>query len=244
MERQQQFQGLVMDIGVSEGNDTAYYLAKGFRVVAVEADQNACHLLRSRFGSEIESGALVLLNFAASDSFGEYVEFFVHAPHQPVSSMSRREGRGIDPGGYSAHLVSTIDWRTLLAQAGMPRYLKIDIEGHEEQFLTGMFGHAELPEFVSVEAYELRPCEMLLEMGYERFKLVDQNPPGGFRLPLRQMEGLRLQSADFTHASGLFGLDLFGDGDWLDFNAFQQAWLACQPQVSRTWFDCHGWRPN
>ena len=48
------FQGVVMDIGVSEGNDTAFYLAKGFQVVAVEADPGMCRTLRSRFAREIE----------------------------------------------------------------------------------------------------------------------------------------------------------------------------------------------
>ena len=62
-------QGLVMDLGVSEGNDTAYYLSKGFRVIAVEADPATCDNLRQRFRSEIDAGDLMLLNFAASNSF-------------------------------------------------------------------------------------------------------------------------------------------------------------------------------
>src|SRR6185312_589791 len=140
---------------------------------------------------------------AASADFGERVEFFVHSQHQGVSSLYKRGE--VDPSGYSAHSVPTINWRTLLAQAGLPRYVKVDIEGHEEQFLLGMVGYTEIPEFVSIEAYKLRPCEMLHEIGYERFKLINQNPPGGFQLPERQMEGLRVDSADFTHGSGPFG---------------------------------------
>ena len=238
----QDFQGLIIDVGVSEGNDTAYYLAKGFRVIAVEADPKICRALQSRFQLEIKSGALVLLNFAASKKFGESVDFFVHDQHQAVSSMYKREG--VDPAGYSVYSVSTIDWHTLQAQAGVPRYLKIDIEGHEEQFLAGMVGHAETPEFISIEAYRFRPCEMLYEMGYTRFKLVNQNPPGGFQLPARQLEGFCVESVNFTHGSGPFGLDLFGDGEWLDFEAFRQAWAPSVPQMQYTWFDCHAWKPN
>jgi 16S rRNA A1518/A1519 N6-dimethyltransferase RsmA/KsgA/DIM1 with predicted DNA glycosylase/AP lyase activity len=65
------YAGLVIDIGVSEGNDSAYYLAKGFRVVAVEADSRSCARLRQRFASEIAAGALQLLPFAAADTFGQ-----------------------------------------------------------------------------------------------------------------------------------------------------------------------------
>ena len=240
--QEQNFQGLVMDIGVSEGNDTAYYLSKGFRVVAVEADPDACRALRTRFAREISSGALVLLHFAASAAFGDYVTLFVHNRAQGVSSIYKRPD--VDPAGYSEHQVMTIDWRTLRAQAGVPRYLKIDIERQEERFLAGMAGDTELPEFISVEAYELRPCEMLCEMGYRRFRLVDQNPPGGLQLPTRQFEGLTVASADFRHASGPFGLDIFGEGNWLDFQRFEKAWEAARPEMARTWFDCHAWKPN
>ncbi len=236
------FQGLVMDIGVSEGNDTAYYLAKGFQVVAVEADPGMCTLLCRRFHKPIEAGALVLLNFAAGSTFGASVKLFVHNQAQGLSSIYKRSD--VSQEDYSEHKVTTIDWRSLRAQAGLPRYVKIDIEGQEDLFLAGMMEETELPEFISIEAYKLHPCEMLHEMGYERFRLVDQCPPSGFRLPNRQWEGVTISSADFTHASGPFGLDLFGDGNWLTFAEFQVLWTACQPKMSRTWFDCHAWKPN
>ena len=40
---------LIFDIGMSEGNDSAYYLAKGFDVVGVEADPVAYKSLIERF---------------------------------------------------------------------------------------------------------------------------------------------------------------------------------------------------
>jgi FkbM family methyltransferase len=231
-----------MDIGVSEGNDTAFYLSKGFRVIAVEADPGMCRCLRSRFAQEIESGDLILLNFAAGETFGDTITFFVHNRVQGLSSIYRRPD--VDPSGYSEHLVTTINWRTLRAQAGVPRYVKIDVERQEERFLAGMIGTKDLPEFISVEAYSFRSCAMLYDMGYERFKLIDQNPPGGFQLPKEQFEGLHVNSADFTHSSGPFGLDLFAYGGWLGFEEFRERWDAALPETTRTWFDCHAWRPN
>lgn len=230
-----------MDLGVSEGNDTAFYLAKGFQVIAVEADPVTCQALRTRFERDIISGALQLLNFAASDRFGETLDIFVHLVHQGVSGIAKREEVTNE---YTKHAVTTINWRTLLAQSGIPRYLKIDIEGNEERFLNGFCLAGEFPEFVSVECHQFMPVKQLYEAGYRRFRLVDQNPPGGFQLPIRQMEGLSIMSADFQHASGPFGLDLFGDGEWLDFDAFQNAWEATRPEMKRTWFDCHAWKPN
>jgi FkbM family methyltransferase len=235
------FQGLVMDIGVSEGNDTAYYLAKGFRVIAVEADPAAYQALRVRFQAEIQRNALILLNLAASDTFGGFLEFFAHKVHQGISGVSKRAEVADD---YIRHFVMTIDWRTLLAQAGLPRYVKIDIEGSEVPFLRGMLREGRVPEFISVECYKFRATEMLHEAGYSRFRLVDQNPLGGFQLPDRQLEGSSVKKADFKNASGPFGLDIFADGDWMDFDSFKLAWKDAERKFNRTWFDCHAWDPN
>ena len=234
-------QGLVIDLGVSEGNDTAYYLSKGFRVIAVEADPATCDNLRQRFRSEIDVGNLMLLNFAASNSFGELLDIFVHKDHQAVSGIAKRAELS---DNYILHRVMTIDWLTLVAQAGIPRYLKVDIEGNEGPFLQGMLGSPTLPEFVSVECYTFEPIAMLQQLGYRRFKFVDQNPPGGFVLPARQIEGLQISSANFAHASGPFGLDVFHDGDWLNADGVRPAWEATAAQLGQTWFDCHAWQPN
>ena len=119
------YRGLVFDIGASEGNDTAYYLSKGFQVVTVEADSRTYLSLRSRFETELKSNQLMVLNFAASESFGQILNIFVHNRHQGVSGIAKREELSDD---YIEFKVPSIDWNTLVAQ-GNPRYVKIDIEG-------------------------------------------------------------------------------------------------------------------
>ncbi len=240
---QGRFCGLIMDIGVSEGNDTAFYLAKGFRVIAVEADANTCLHLRRRFTAEIASGALQLLHFVADGTFGTPVDFFSHQIHQGISAIRKHDLPHL-ADGYVREDAVTIDWKTLLAQQGLPRYVKIDIEGNEEAFLRGMASGDALPEFISVECHVLEPVELLYGLGYRRFRLVDQNPPGGFRLPAKQIEGRHVELSGFQHASGPFGLDVFGDGEWLDFEQMREAWETAQPERVRTWFDCHAWMPN
>ncbi len=229
-----------MDLGVSEGNDTAYYLAKGFKVLAVEADPETCKKLKTRFSFEIENRSLTLLNFAASDTFGNEIEFFVHQEHQGVSATFKHQH--LD-AGYVQRSVTTINWTTLKAQFGMPRYLKIDIEGAEDLFLRGMIG-SDVPEFISVECHALAPVALLQKLGYERFKLVDQNPPGGFKQPSKQVEGHTISWDGFHHASGPFGLDVFDDREWLCFDQFSVAWEVSRAETYRTWFDCHAWKPN
>jgi hypothetical protein len=46
---------LLYDVGMNNGDDTAYYLYKGFRVVAVEADPVLVEAARERFAEPSSS---------------------------------------------------------------------------------------------------------------------------------------------------------------------------------------------
>jgi hypothetical protein len=61
---------LIFDVGHHDGEDTNFYLAKGFRVVAVEAMASLCDAARERFKSEIASEHLVIESVAVADSAG------------------------------------------------------------------------------------------------------------------------------------------------------------------------------
>src|SRR5262245_6208551 len=55
-------QDLIYDVGMNNGDDTAYYLRRGFRVVAIEADTRLAKYAGERFGTQISSGQLRILN--------------------------------------------------------------------------------------------------------------------------------------------------------------------------------------
>ncbi len=230
---------LIFDIGMSEGNDTAFYLAKGFRVVGLEPDVRMFYALQERFAAEIASSQLVLLNLAAGARHGEIVEFFHHNQAQGISGLSN--SRSEFASGYESYHVMTIDWTALTEKYGVPHYAKIDIEGHEVAFLNGAAPNSPLPSFISAECYSLAPARALHALGYGLFKLIDQNSPGGFQLPEHQSEGGAISWPEFSHASGPFGRDL--PGEWVDFEGLEKLWQAAEPQLHRIWFDCHAWMP-
>ena len=234
-------QQLIFDVGMSEGNDSAFYLCKGFSVVGIEADIDVCRNLNRRFSSEIGCGRLTIYNRAAGESDGETMEFFHHNKHQGLSGLSKQRHEFAN-GDYVSYFTSTINWSTLIERHGVPYYMKVDIEGAEAAFLRSMVGHNPLPEYISVECYSIEPVELLYGVGYRLFKLIDQNPVGGFKLPENQMEGDRIHTVDWTHTSGPFGRELSGS-HWLDFDQFVEAWEHSKPQLNRTWFDCHAWMP-
>jgi FkbM family methyltransferase len=230
---------LIFDIGMSEGNDSEFYLAKGFRVVGVEADVKTYYELCQRFAEEIAAGRISIENFAASDSADRLIEFFHHDVHQGLSGLSRGRAE-FKEGNFTSYFVSTINWSALVARHGVPYYLKIDIEGAEAPFLSSMAGADILPTYISVECHSLAPVEALYALGYRHFKLVDQNPPGGFSLPAIQQEGQQIDWPNFHHSSGPFGQDL-PEGRWQTLEDFKLTWHAARPEMSRTWFDCHAW---
>jgi FkbM family methyltransferase len=230
--------GLIFDIGMSEGNDTAFYLAKGFNVVGVEADVHVFEALGQRFAEAIQDGRLVIYHRAAGARHGDIVEFFGNPIHQGISGLTNNH----PPTAHLArrYHVMTIDWPTLIDRHGIPYYVKIDVEGAEAAFLSSWGVHGPLPAYVSTECHSFAPVQALHDLGYRRFQLIDQNPPGGFGLPPLQREGKRIDWPRFEHASGPFGRDLVTP--WVDFETFRQQFDTAESRRHATWFDCHAWR--
>src|SRR5262245_59116807 len=58
---------LIYDLGLHVGCDTDFYLQKGFRVVAVEANPRLAEAARQTFAPAVASGQLLILNVAIHD---------------------------------------------------------------------------------------------------------------------------------------------------------------------------------
>ena len=52
---------LIYDVGLHKGEDTEFYLRKGFRVVAIEALPALCDIARQRLHEYVDSGHLNIL---------------------------------------------------------------------------------------------------------------------------------------------------------------------------------------
>src|SRR5438045_6735910 len=68
-------QDLIMDIGAHVGDDTRFYLDKGFAVVAVEANPVLVTSMKERFSEDIKKGFLTIETFAIG-SRSESMKFF------------------------------------------------------------------------------------------------------------------------------------------------------------------------
>jgi hypothetical protein len=91
---------------------------------------------------------------------------------------------------------------------GVPYYLKIDIEGSDVLLIRALRALGDdIPKYVSFEiGLEVIEClQILSDLGYARFKLVEQSTVPGIRLPFPPKEG-RFVAYEFSTAnSGPFG---------------------------------------
>jgi hypothetical protein len=66
---------LIYDLGTHNGQDSEFYLKKGFTVVTVEANPQLCERIKQGFAREIAEGRYVLVEKAVRERFGK-VTFF------------------------------------------------------------------------------------------------------------------------------------------------------------------------
>lgn len=197
---------LIFDLGMNNGDDTAFYLSRGYNVVALDANPALCKAAEKRFRDVIDNGRLTILNAAIWDSEGE-ATFYLNLDNDHWSSLD------IGWAGREASRVAeiSVDCLTLprlFDEFGVPRYLKIDVEGVDQSVLEQLCAAAELPLFVSVEdcRFGFQYMETLASCGYDGFKLLDQST-------VPQMTDAATGTRFTAGSSGPFGEDL--PGEWL-----------------------------
>jgi FkbM family methyltransferase len=164
---------LVFDIGMHDGNDTAYYLARGYNVVAVEANPALCATAEQRFAAEIAAGRLTIVNVGITDQAGQ-LEFWI-SEKSVWSSFDKNLATSAGVAA-SAIVVRTIRFSELLRAYPAPLYIKIDIEGNDSLCIHDLAQCSALPAFVSFEGHDnaTRDMRLLASLGYEGFKCVRQ----------------------------------------------------------------------
>ena len=197
---------LIFDLGMNNGDDTAYYLSRGFGVVALEANPSLCERATRRFQAAIDEGRLKIVNAAIWDNSGE-TTFYINLDNDHWSSLDIAWA-GRDASRYKEISVPCVTLSSLFDQCGVPHYLKIDVEGVDHTVLDQLRGRSLLPLYVSVEdcRFGFQYMETLASCGYDAFKLLDQST-------VSQMTESVTGRVFPAGSSGPFGGDL--PGEWL-----------------------------
>ena len=248
---------LIYDLGVWNGDDSAYYLHKGFRVVGVEASPLLIPKLRERFAREIAHGRYQLVPAGIAADEGT-AEFWVCDDWPEWSSFDRSIA---SRKGFRHHSVPvpTVRFASLLEQFGQAHFCKIDIEGNDNLCVADLTAGS-APRFISVEMIEpVEQIALLGNAGYRRFKIISQRT---FRQPTHSLAALKARLSSLPPAARSFTAALvrmtrrrrhgdwqfaagssgpFGDetdGEWLgEADAVERSRLLRRDRFD--WYDIH-----
>jgi FkbM family methyltransferase len=214
------FGKLIFDIGCHTGEDADFYLKKGFRVVAVEANPDLISGLKAKFAAQLASGQFTLVDKAIADKPGT-VEFYLNQQASIFGTIRADAAARHDPTGAASRkiVVPAITFGSLIETYGVPYYLKIDIEGADMLCLEGLLQFKERPAFVSHEHEQssfadiFSEVKLLKALGYTRFQASDMGQVHNQQSPNPPREGTFVPGALKRGSSGLFGEEL--PGPWL-----------------------------
>ena len=220
---------LIYDVGMHNGEDADYYLKKGFRVIGFEADPDLLKHCRNRFSKEIENGRLIIIEGAIVDLrseeiVGQTVKFYKNQNKTVWGTVSVDwANRNKMLGTHNEVIeVNVVDFTESLRQYGIPHYLKIDIEGLDIVCLRTLLNFEQKPSYVSIESEKvvfdklLEELCLLEQLGYTKFKAVQQQGISFQTEPNPSREGVRVGYRFQEGSSGLFGEDL--PGKWKEKN--------------------------
>jgi FkbM family methyltransferase len=206
---------LIFDVGLHLGEDSAYYLRKGYRVIGFEANRDLVEHAERRFQAEIEEGRFRIVSGAISDTDNPTVTFYTY-PTKSEWGTTEPDwiDRNANAGTGVPVEVSVIDFNQVLQTYGVPWFMKIDIEGADILCLQALRNFEARPAFVSIESEKvewdalLGEFCLLEELGFDRFAAVKQSEIGGKISQTLTLKGERFTYKFEEHASGPFGEDI------------------------------------
>lgn len=239
---------VIFDIGLHHGDDTDFYLKKGYDVVAIEADAQHVAKARERFAGAIAEGRLEIIDKAIADRAGE-ITFY--------RNLDKDDWGSIDPafGTRSGTRYETVTvpcitfdqvYRRITTGPGARtvHYIKCDIEGADIFVLQQLARCDAKPRYISVESVKLEYLAWMVSLGCTAFKLANQNLNWLTRLPNPAREGPYVEHTFAPDSSGPFGEEV--PGRWLSFRETAELYLSLRrvaetyPQITNAWYDFHG----
>jgi len=233
---------LIMDIGMNNGRDSLFYLRKGFRVVAVEANPLLVENARQELGDYIVSGQLIIEPVGLGEKEGQFT-FYVNLENDHWSSFNKAWGTRNNTR-YREIPVACIRPQSLFQKYGMPYHLKIDIEGNDIDVVRAVRDFSARPRYISIEESQTYYFAELWSVGCRAFKLIDQSKLTEVKCPTPPLEGRYVDASFDGTTSGPFGEE--APGEWMTFDRALEKYLIEIRSPTRgflagnAWFDILG----
>jgi FkbM family methyltransferase len=213
---------LIYDVGAHKGEDTDFYLKKGFSVIAIDASPPLCSQLSCRFSDYLQRGKLTIVNVAVTQQSG-VVDFYIDSTNSIWGTTKLdwvMRNKWIGGGAINKITVKSLPLSDLMEDYGVPRYCKIDIEGNDLNAIKSLANSPMVPQFISIESEKhdwaalVEQFQIMQALGYKRFKIIDQLYTWLQKCPQPSLEGRYCDHVFEFGSSGMFGNEL--PGKWLD----------------------------
>ncbi len=217
-------ENLIFDVGIHKGEDTDFYLKKGFSVVGFDANPTLITYCREKFSKEIKEGRLILIEGAITDSENtktkqNTINFYRNLDDTVWGTVSENWAKRNEKLGTRNEIIEVpvINFSDYLRKYGIPYYLKIDIEGMDKVCLKSLLKFEQKPSYISIESEKIsftnliEELELFIQLGYNNFKAVQQSGISRQKEPNPVKEGCKTAYQFKEGSSGLFGRDLSGD---------------------------------
>ena len=130
---------LIFDIGANMGRKSFFFSKVSKQVIAFEPSQRLFNFLSNRFaGSNVK-----VLQYALGSETGRK-DFFITESNQAYNSLSKKHikttaiNRGVAKGEITTAKAETRTLDFFINNYGIPKYIKIDVEGYEEEVIKGL----------------------------------------------------------------------------------------------------------
>jgi FkbM family methyltransferase len=217
---------LIYDVGLHKGEDAEFYLRKGFRVVAFEADPELVVCCRTRLKEFIDSGQLTIIEGAIVGpdlirTGHKTVQFYKNNDISVWGTVRAEWAERNARLGTSSNVieVEAINFADAIREHGLPHFMKIDIEGCDTVCLGALIDFEERPTYISIESDKTsfgnieREIDLFIKLGYTSFQAIEQSRIPRFQSPPYPPREGKYVSHHFEEgSSGLFGSEL--EGKW------------------------------
>lgn len=213
---------LIYDVGMHQGQDTDFYLKKGFNVIAFEANSENVAVCRQKFAREIEEKRLTIVEGAITENeFSEgkprKVKFYRNVETSFWGSTSADFAARNEVMGTRNELieVDAVDFAEAIKKYGVPFYLKADIVGSETICLRALLAFENKPDYISIRSEKVifqkleEEFRLFEQLGYDKFKAIQQDI-FDLQTSLLSPEGKQIAYKFAEGASGTFGEETRG----------------------------------
>ena len=217
------YKDLIYDVGMHKGEDTHFYLKKGFRVIAFEADPDLAEHCRYRFSEHVKDGRLTIVEGAIAEPNLSHamIRFYRNRKLSVWGTVHKEWAERNEQLWYEIEIieVQSVDFSQCLHEFGIPHFMKIDIEGSDIICLKALGDFDQSPDYVSIESEKVdfknlrKGIDLLDELGYVGFMAVQQANILTQTPPNPSKEGRFAEHVFEPHSSGMFGAEL--SGQWV-----------------------------